>query len=171
MSYTGGWGFESPSSAFVLKQQLKTRWANRSRLVQATIVYYFIIYLLSIIGMADICGICAAGPGNYGSIYYEGAWRCDHCAGWEHDNADPLYLEQLIGPILLPVSVAFVAVAARRANSNPTHQICSQCNSSSSNCVCCFFCNLSSHFFSCMDVQLRLLLLLQLVDVLQLFGM
>ena len=50
MSYTGGWVFESPSSAFVLKQQLKTRWANRSRLVQATIVYYFIIYLLSIIG-------------------------------------------------------------------------------------------------------------------------
>ena len=45
--------------------------------------------------MADICGICAAGPGNYGSIYYEGAWRCDHCAGWEHDNADPLYLEHL----------------------------------------------------------------------------
>ena len=45
--------------------------------------------------MADICGICAAGPGNYGSIYYVGAWRCDHCAGWEHDNADPLYLEHL----------------------------------------------------------------------------
>ena len=43
----------------------------------------------------DQCGICNAGPANWGSIYYRGVRRCGLCLDWEVDNADPLYLESL----------------------------------------------------------------------------
>ena len=48
--------------------------------------------LLSI-NMTDICGICGAGPANFGSIYYVGVSRCGLCLDWEIDNADPLYVK------------------------------------------------------------------------------
>ena len=47
------------------------------------------------INMTDICGICGAGPANFGSIYYVGVSRCGLCLDWEIDNADPLYLKFL----------------------------------------------------------------------------
>jgi hypothetical protein len=43
--------------------------------------------------MTDICGICGAGPANFGSIYYVGVSRCGLCLDWEIDNADPLYVK------------------------------------------------------------------------------
>ena len=52
-------------------------------------------YCLLIINMTDICGICGAGPANFGSIYYVGVSRCGLCLDWEIDNADPLYFKFL----------------------------------------------------------------------------
>ena len=51
-------------------------------------------YLLVVTTM-NACGICGAVPGQFGSIYYVGVWRCSACIDWEIDNAEEWYIDHM----------------------------------------------------------------------------